>query len=320
MNVKIVQGGVQVTDFTYNPPEDSKYFKGVLAYLKFKGHTEIAEILKDAKCNISSSSQYSRDRWNAYATTIYFYVTLDVLEQLDEKIRTMLISVCDAVMPQNVGFDVTWVEFSMLLDDEDGIIGDSEIEKLAPSQSVREKLTPERRGDTMNNKVFVIHGRNTKLRKAMFAFLRSIGLQPIEWEQALLMTGNPSPYIGDVLDVAFGHAQAIIAMHSPDDEGRLKDVYHGDNEKDYEVNLTSQARQNVVFETGMAFGRNPERTVIVEFGDLRPYSDIAGRHTIRFRDSVAARQSIAQRLKMAGCLINLDGTDWHTEGDFTGSV
>lgn len=35
-----------------------------------------------------------------------------------------------------------------------------------------------------------------------------------------------------------GHAQAIIAMHSPDDEGRLKDEFHGDREKDYEVNLT----------------------------------------------------------------------------------
>ncbi|MFB6471270.1 TIR domain-containing protein [Paenibacillus glucanolyticus] len=309
-----------MADFTYSPPGESKYLKGILAYLKFKGHSEIADLLKDAKCSISSSSQYSRERWNAYATTIYFYVPLEVLEQLDEEIRTTLISICDAVMPRNVGFDVTWVDFSLLFDDdEDENNGDPEREELVPVTSVKEISIPEKRGDTMNNKVFVIHGRNTKLRKAMFAFLRSIGLQPIEWEQALLMTGSPSPYIGDVLDVAFGHAQAIIAMHSPDDEGRLKDVFHGDNEKDYEVNLTSQARQNVVFETGMAFGRNPERTVIVEFGDLRPYSDIAGRHTIRFRDSVAARQSLAQRLKMAGCLINLDGTDWHTEGDFIGS-
>src|SRR5690606_7097662 len=259
-----------------------KYFKGVLAYLKYSGHPEIAELLKDAKCSISSSSQYSRDRWNAYATTIYFYVPLQVLGQLDEKIRTTLISVCDAVMPKEVGFDVTWVDFSLLLDDEeDEEDRISERDEIGSNTSRKETSIQEKRGDTMNNKVFVIHGRNTKLRKAMFAFLRSIGLQPIEWEQALLMTGNPSPYIGDVLDVAFGHAQAIIAMHSPDDEGRLKDEFHGDNEKDYEVNLTSQARQNVVFETGMAFGRNPERTVIVEFGDLRPYSDIAGRHTIR---------------------------------------
>lgn len=309
-----------MSDFTYSPPEEAKYLKGVMSYLKFKGHSEIAEKLKTAKCSISSSSQYSRERWNAYATTIYFYVPLEVLEQLDEGIRKLLISVCDAVMPQSVGYDVTWVEFSMLLDDEDVNNGDSENEELTPGQSVQEKPVAEKKGDTMNNMVFVIHGRNTKLRKAMFAFLRSIGLQPIEWEQALLMTGNPSPYISDVLDVAFGHAQAIIAMHSPDDEGRLKDEYHSDNEKDYEVNLTSQARQNVVFETGMAFGRNPERTVIVEFGDLRPYSDIAGRHTVRFRDSVAARQTLAQKLKMAGCVVNLDGTDWHTEGDFMGSL
>lgn len=183
---------------------ESKYLKGILAYLKFKGHPEIADLLKDAKCSISSSRQYSRERWNSYATTIYFYVLLQVLEQMDEKIRMTLIGVCGVVMPQNVGFDVTWENFSLLLDDEeDESAGNSEREELAPSTSVKVTSIPEKRGDTMNNKVFVIHGRNTKLRKALFAFLRSIGLQPIEWEQALLMTGSPNPYIGDVLDVAW---------------------------------------------------------------------------------------------------------------------
>lgn len=57
-------------------------------------------------------------------------------------------------------------------------------------------------------KVFVIHGRNEPARKGLFAFLRSIGLEPMEWSQALAMTGKGSPYIGEVLNVAFGAAQA----------------------------------------------------------------------------------------------------------------
>ncbi|MCZ7537472.1 MAG: nucleotide-binding protein [Acidimicrobiia bacterium] len=31
----------------------------------------------------------------------------------------------------------------------------------------------------------------------MFDFLRAIGLQPIEWTQAVALTGKGSPYIGE---------------------------------------------------------------------------------------------------------------------------
>jgi hypothetical protein len=58
-------------------------------------------------------------------------------------------------------------------------------------------------------KLFVIHGRNEAAREAIFTFLRSIGLEPIEWIEALRMTGQGSPYIGDVLDAAFANAQAV---------------------------------------------------------------------------------------------------------------
>jgi len=39
-------------------------------------------------------------------------------------------------------------------------------------------------------KVFVVHGRNEKIRDYMFAFLRAIGLEPIEWDEAKRMTGK----------------------------------------------------------------------------------------------------------------------------------
>lgn len=37
-------------------------------------------------------------------------------------------------------------------------------------------------------RVFVIHGRNEPARKGLFEFLRSIGLDPIEWSQDIRMT------------------------------------------------------------------------------------------------------------------------------------
>jgi predicted nucleotide-binding protein len=58
--------------------------------------------------------------------------------------------------------------------------------------------------------VFVVHGRNQAARKAMFAFLRAVGLNPLEWSEAIALTGSGSPYIGDILEAAFSRAQAVV--------------------------------------------------------------------------------------------------------------
>ena len=63
-------------------------------------------------------------------------------------------------------------------------------------------------------------------------------------------------------------------------------------------------------------GRYPERTVLVELGSLRPFSDIAGLYVIRMDGSSQRRQELAQRLRVAGCPVKLDGTAWHSAGDF----
>jgi len=163
--------------------------------------------------------------------------------------------------------------------------------------------------------VFVIHGRDERLRAGIFDFLRSLDLNPMEWSYAVGLTGKGAPYVGDVLDVAFSHAQAVVVLFSPDDVARLRQELCGQNEPPHEVNLTHQARPNVLFESGMAMARHPDRTILVEIGALRPFSDIGGRHTIRMDNSPRRRQEIAQRLQKAGCPVNLSGTDWLTAGD-----
>ncbi len=167
-------------------------------------------------------------------------------------------------------------------------------------------------------KVFVIHGRNEAARKAMFAFLRSLHLEPIEWSEARSLTGHASPYIGDILDAAFMHATAVIALFTGDDEARLRLQLLGPGEK--EEPLTPQARPNVLFEAGMAMGRNPKRTVFVELGQLRGFSDIAGRHAVRLTNNPKHRQELAQRLLDAGCAVSMKGTDWHDSGDFDNAL
>ena len=164
--------------------------------------------------------------------------------------------------------------------------------------------------------VFVVHGRDLHARDAFFAFLRAIGLKPLEWSQAVQRTNRPTPYIGEILDVAFATAQAVVVLLTPDDEARLHPDLVKNEDEDYEKTLTPQARPNVLFEAGMAMGRAPERTVFVELCSLRPFSDIAGRHTIRLDGSTQRRQELAERLRIAGCMVDLSGTWWHTAGQF----
>jgi predicted nucleotide-binding protein len=169
--------------------------------------------------------------------------------------------------------------------------------------------------DVDSRKIFVIHGRNETARKGLFAFLRSIGLEPIEWSHAISMTGRGSPYIGEVLNVAFGAAQAVVVLQTPDDVAHLHESLT--NPDDPETDPQMQPRPNVLFEAGMALARSEDRTIIVELGKLKTFSDIHGRHVVRLDNSISRRQELANRLKTAGCEININGTDWHQEGDLT---
>lgn len=164
--------------------------------------------------------------------------------------------------------------------------------------------------------VFVVHGRNIAARNAMFTFLRALHLEPIEWNEAVQATGRTNPYVGDVLTAAFSRAQTVVVLMTPDDEARLRDEYHEEGEPPHETTITPQARPNVLFEAGMAMAWNENRTVLVELGTCRPFSDIGGRHLLRLNNSTQRRQELADRLKTAGAAVSMSGTDWHSAGDF----
>ena len=168
--------------------------------------------------------------------------------------------------------------------------------------------------------VFVVHGRNQEAGNALFTFLRSIALRPLECSEAVKSTGKSMPYIGEILDAAFSRAHAVLVLLTPDDETCLRPQFRSDRDPPHEVEPSGQARPNVLFEAGMAMGRNHERTILVELGVLRPFSDIAGLHVIRLDDTPQRRQDLAQRLQTAGCPVNLDGSDWHGAGDFDSAI
>jgi len=173
--------------------------------------------------------------------------------------------------------------------------------------------TSRRRGTT----VFVVHGRNTKAKDAMFSFLRAIGLKPLEWIQAIRMTKQPSPYVGTILETAFREAAAIIVLLTPDDDARLKKHFLVQRDPQHERVLTGQARPNVIFEAGMAFGRDANSTVLVQIGDIRPFSDVAGRHIVHMGNTPEKRNELVTKLANAGCNVDTSGSDWYSAGDFS---
>ena len=176
---------------------------------------------------------------------------------------------------------------------------------------------------TSNDKkktVFLIQGRNHDANLALSTFLRSIGLNPLEWLQIVAEMEEGSPYVGDVLEKGFSISQAAVSLMTPDYEAQLSISLRNENDEYWETQLTPQPRQNVLFETGMAMGRFPKRTVIVELGKLRPFTDVIGRHVVRWDNTTAKRQELAIKLESAGCIVNLKGTQWHTAGQYEPSL
>ena len=171
---------------------------------------------------------------------------------------------------------------------------------------------PKERGNT----VFVVHGRNEKARKALFSLLRAFKLQPMEWNQILKTTGQGAPYVGTILESAFSKASAIVVLLTPDDEARLKKEFLTTRDSVHERKLTGQARPNVLFEAGMAFGRNPNSTILVQIGDIRQFSDVAGRHVVHLSNLASSRNELAAKLISAGCRVDTSGNDWMDAGDF----
>ncbi len=194
---------------------------------------------------------------------------------------------------------------------------------VRPSESGRQPRT-RRRGKTRfsrswprrGNTVFVVHGRNTSARDELFAFLRAVGLRPLEWSQAIRLAGKGSPYVGEILEAAFREAAAVIVLLTPDDEARLRSIFAKAGDPAFERKLTGQARPNVLFEAGMAFGKDPNSTVLVQIGEVRPFSDVGGRHVVHLSNQPTSRQELVTKLANAGCNVDTTGADWLSVGNF----
>lgn len=169
-------------------------------------------------------------------------------------------------------------------------------------------------GDT----VFVVTGRDTPITSAITTFLRALGLRVVEWEHAVARTGVPNPYVGDVVEAGLRMADAALIILTPDDIVRLRDDLLRDDDPDAERELRGQARPNVFYEAGFADALGRDRTVIVEVGRPKSFTDVTGRHVVRYDGSAPMRNTLAERLRVAGLDVDTSGQEWLTAGDLGG--
>jgi len=149
--------------------------------------------------------------------------------------------------------------------------------------------------------VFVVHGRNLRAKEQVFVFLRALGLQPLEWEQAAHLTKQATPYTLDTVKAGLEAAQCVVVLLTGDELAKLRPAYGLETYK-------LQPRPNVLLEAGWAIGViGQERTILVCFEEIRRISDIDGLNFVRLNNNANSRQAFVSRLKNAGCPIDENG-------------
>jgi len=161
--------------------------------------------------------------------------------------------------------------------------------------------------------ILVVYGRDEVVRTSIFQFLRSLGLNPLEWGELVKRTGKASPHVWEVLDVAFRETQVVVVVFTPDEKCQLRDALQMEAaDKD----VVYQPRPNVLVEAGISLAKDEDRTLLIHVGNTRLISDLAGRHVLRLNNTSESRNEFAERLDTAGCPVVRSGNDWLKIGNF----
>jgi predicted nucleotide-binding protein len=185
-----------------------------------------------------------------------------------------------------------------------------------PVTRVRGTVPTKKVSKAQPNTVFVVHGRDVAVADSLFQLLRAVGLDPIEWNEAVGYTKNAAPTIYGVIQKAFERAVAAVILFTPDEQVQLREHFRNPDDDD-DAKLWNQARPNVFFEAGIALALRPKQTVLVEVGKVRSFTDIAGMHVVRLSQSPSSRNNLVVKLRNAGCKPNTTGNQWMTVGNFT---
>ena len=163
-------------------------------------------------------------------------------------------------------------------------------------------------------RVFIVYGRNTSAHREVGLYLEALGLEVFDLRSASAACGTAA-HVSDVVRYAMQQAQAIIVVFTDDELAALRPEYRNPG-TDNADSVRWQARPNVLFEAGLAFGVDQNRTILVTLGShVSLFSDLAGVHFVRLDNTKGQRQFLREKLIAAGCPIK-DGNAGSDVGDF----
>lgn len=114
-------------------------------------------------------------------------------------------------------------------------------------------------------------------------------------------TVGPSAYVHEAIKSSINEVGAIVVIMAPEEKVQLIKKYQtqpSDAKQEY------QPRPNVIFEAGLALGLKEEKTIILQFGETRIFTDILGKHILKYRgksNEIGFKNDFCQKLRMAGC-------------------
>lgn len=152
------------------------------------------------------------------------------------------------------------------------------LSSLSPSSGTVEEEAPERD----RSRVLIVHERESVGVKEVARLIERLGLKPILWEEALDRSGLWFPSFVERFRSGLDVAQGVVVIL----EGG-----------------SGEPAANVAFEAGLALGLAGPRTVIVQIGDQRLPSDLAGVKILRLRSTLESARALQEALVDAGCVV-----------------
>lgn len=170
----------------------------------------------------------------------------------------------------------------------------------------------------MAKRVFVIYGRDSLAHTELVKFLEALGLEVLGFDEVAGQLG-PAPFIADIVTRGIAIADAVVALFTPDEQAVLYDPDTGRSIERESGGARWQARPNVIFEAGVAYGLGKAKPILTVLGaDVRLFSDVGSMHFVEL-DGPGAKQNLHDRLTAVLGPLKPTRPDWATSpesGDF----
>lgn len=143
---------------------------------------------------------------------------------------------------------------------------------------------------TVNNNVFIVHGRDNATKTEVARFLEQLSLKAVILHEQVSQGKTIIEKIEEYTDVGYG-----IILYTPCDKGCLAD----------DSDMKPRARQNVVFEHGYLIGKlGRDKVCALMKGDVEYPNDISGVLYVKYQDDW--KLQLAKEMKKAGLPVDMN--------------